>query len=70
VSLLLNTLFRPHTILRKVNIGFVVSGCLCVCQFDVRPSVRPYETYRLPEKEIYEILYLSIFRKYVQKIQF
>ena len=43
-----------------------LSCCLCI---SVRPSVRPYGTTRLPLSEFYEISSLSIFGKFVEKIQ-
>ena len=49
---------RAFAKLRKVTVSFVMSVC---------PSVRMEELD--PNWTVYEILYLSFFRKYVQKIQ-
>ena len=46
--------------LLKATLSFVMS---------VSPSVRRHGTSKLPLKDFYEILYLSIFRKSVEKIQ-
>jgi len=44
---------------KKVTVSFVMS---------VRPSVRPNGTTQLPLDGFYKRLYLTIFRKYVEKI--
>jgi hypothetical protein len=53
--------------LRKITTGFVMSVCLSVC-LSVRPSVC-MEQFGSYWTDFHEILYLSIFRKSVEKIQ-
>jgi hypothetical protein len=59
--------FRRLSIITKTTISFVMSVCL-----SVRPSVclSCMEHVGSNRKDFYEILYLSIFRKFVKEIQF
>jgi hypothetical protein len=50
--------------LRKATISFVMPFCL-----SVRPSVRPLKELGSHLTDFHEIWYVSIFRKYVDKIQ-
>jgi hypothetical protein len=57
---------------RKVSISFVTSVCLSVCLsacLPACPSVQSRGINRLPLDGLYEISYLSILQKSVQKIQ-
>ena len=65
-----------HTVLfsrvRKIAKNrLITSSCLSVCRLclSVRPSFRPHGTPRLPLNGFYEISYLSIFQKSVEKIE-
>jgi len=50
--------------LRKADLNFVMSACL-----SIRPSVR-MEQLGSHWREFYEILYLNVAEKFVEKIQF